>query len=330
MECQKLEILNHVAARLSQGEKVVHILDELGVKRSNYYRWKKQFSERAENSFSENQPSHSVTPDEYRQIEETKEAHPHLRHRQIQGLLQHQGVFVSASKVYHHLKSLGKVEPYERRPAPWKEPLYEVSQANLMWGADWTQMRIGGVRWYLLTLIDFFSRFLVHYEVVRTVNAGNIKSLYKEGLKNMHIPLNWHLKPELRMDQGSPNTSSVTKAFFKDIGADYSYASVRRPTENAITERFYGTAKQEEIYLVGDYQDETTAKEELGQYIDWYNDIRPHQSLWNFTPRMAHEINNKTELLKILKELKQKTWTERKEYWSQQRKSRVDRLNNGV
>ena len=112
----------------------------------------------------------------------------------------------------------------------------------------------------------------------------------------------------------------MTKEFFKDIGADLSYASVRRPTENAITERFYRTAKQEEIYLVGDYQDEQTAREELGNYIDWYNNRRPHQSLWNFTPRIVHETSNKTELLKALKELKQKVWTERKEYWKNAKK----------
>ena len=188
-----------------------------------------------------------------------------------------------------------------------------------MWGADWTKLRIGGIRWYLLTLIDFFSRIIVHYEIVPTVNAGHIKELYKMGLANQNIPLWWHIKPELRVDQGSPNTSRVTRDFFQDIQAEISYARVRRPTDNARTERFYRTIKQEEIYIVGDYLDLETAKEEIGKYIEWYNDKRPHQALWNFTPNMVHEINSKTKLKEMLKQIKQKSWMERKEYWKEKK-----------
>jgi transposase InsO family protein len=320
MESQKKEILSHVEERVAKGEKVTDVLRLLDINKSTYYRWKKQYSEEAETELNskQNPPKHAVTPEEYKAIEDMKENFPHLRHRQIQGLLQLNGIFVSPSTVYHHLKLLDKVEAYERRAAPWKEPFYEIYRADLMWGADWTQLRIGGMRWYLITLIDFFSRYLVHFEIVPTVNAGHIKALYREGLRNRNIPLNWDLKPELRMDQGSPNTARVTKEFFRDINADFSFARVKRPTENAITERFYGTIKQEEIYLVGDYQEEITARQEIGKYIDWYNEKRPHQSLWNFTPLMAHEINNKTEMLSMLKALKKKAWTQRAEYWSQQ------------
>lgn len=316
MKIQKDEVLSYVADERRKGRRVSEILRGLKVPSSNYYRWRKQAIESP-------RPvrSHTVTPKEKELIVKIKEEFPHLRHRQLQGLLQDRGQFVSASVVYQELKLHGLIEPYERRRAPWKEPFYEICRANVMWGADWSQMRINGRRWYLLTLIDFFSRLIVHHEIVMNVNAGHIKALYRDGLLNQGIPFDWHLKPELRMDQGSPNTSRVTKEFFKEIGANFSYASVRRPTENAITERFYRTVKQEEIYLVGDYQDEMTAREEIGKYIDWYNEKRPHQSLWNFTPGMVHEVNNKTELLLMLKALKKKVWTERKEYWKKMKKT---------
>ena len=259
------------------------------------------------------------TEEDQESIDEMKERHPEMRHRQIQGMLQLQGTFVSSTSIYKRLKENNQVEPYARRAAPWKEPHYEVYQANVMWGADWTKLRIGGVRWYLLNMIDFFSRQIIHWEIVPSVNAGHIKRLYQEGLGNLNISLDWHLKPELRLDQGSPNTARVTKEFFRDIGADLSYARVRRPTDNALTERFYRTIKQEEIYLVGDYQDEKAAKEVIGEYITWYNEKRPHQALWNFTPHMVHEMNNKTMLLNNLKVIKQKTWTERREYWNEKK-----------
>ena len=310
MKIQKDKILSYVSGERQKGRTVSEILRSLKISKSSYYRWKnpKPLKSRIK--------THTVTPEEYKKITETKEQHPGLRHRQIQGLLQQKGHFISASVVYQHLKSINQVEHYERRSAPWKEPFYEIYRANTMWGADWSQLRIGGRRWYLLTLIDFFSRLIIQFEVVPTVHSGLIKNLYEKGISSLNISTDCPKKPELRLDQGSPNTSRVTKEFFKNIGADLSYASVRRPTENALTERFYRTIKQEEIYLVGDYQDEQTAKEELSNYITWYNDKRPHQALWNFTPRLIHETNNKTKILQNLKDIKQKSWIKRKEYWS--------------
>lgn len=327
MEIQKTEILSFVETERRRGRVLAEILKNLKVSKSSYYRWKK-----VSPLVSTSEPRttvRSLTELEYSEIDKMKEQHLEMRHRQIQGMLQLEGKFVSLTSVYKRLKENNQVEPYARRAAPWKEPHYEIYQSNVMWGVDWTKLRIGGMRWYLLTMIDFFSRLIIHYEIVPSVNAGHIKRLYQDGLGNFNIPLDWHLKPELRLDQGSPNTARLTREFFKDIGADLSYARVRRPTDNALTERFYRTIKQEEIYLVGDYQDEATAKEVIGEYISWYNEKRPHQALWNFTPLMVHEMNNKTLLLNSLKELKQKTWTERKEFWKEN-KNVVDLKNKNV
>lgn len=324
MKTQKQDLLSFVNDERQRGRRVFEILDNLKVSKSSYYRWLKAIDEVSLNEAIQTRATNrSVTKSELSRVDEMKEAHPEMRHRQIQGLLQLNGHFLSNSTVYHHLKSQGKVEPYERREAAWKEARYEVIGANLMWGADWTKLRIGGVRWYLLTLIDFFSRLIVHHEIIPTVNSSHITSLYESGLSQFNLPLDWPIKPELRVDQGSPNTSRVTKDFFKDIQADLSFARVSRPTDNARTERFYRTIKQEEIYIVGDYQDEATAKEVIGEYIKWYNERRPHQALWNFTPWLVHETNNKTQMLEALKELKIKTWTERKEYWMEQKNKKA-------
>lgn len=320
MEFQIKEVISFVREQRESGKSISSVLKVLGVSRSNYYRW---LNTTAFGDLPREKKANarSITIPELQRIDILKEANPQLRHRQIQGLLQIEGKYLSASTVYKHLKSQGKVEFYERREAAWKEARYEAIGANVMWGADWTQLRIGGIRWYLLTLIDFFSRLIVHFEIIPTVNAGHIKNLYELGLAKCDIPLDWNIKPELRVDQGSPNTSRVTKDFFKDIKADLSFARVRRPTDNARTERFYRTIKQEEIYLVGDYLDLPTAKEVIGEYIKWYNEKRPHQALWNFTPWLVHETNDKTYMLQVLRELKKKTWEKRREYWNEAKKS---------
>jgi putative transposase len=198
-----------------------------------------------------------------------------------------------------------------------------------MWGCDWTKLKIAHLRWYLLTVIDFFSRYLIAFDIVPQVNASHVKAVYSMGLKAQGIPLTNDSKPEFRVDRGSPNTSWVTKEFFEIIGSELSFSRVRRPTDNAITERFYGSIKQEEIYLVGNYPDEISAREEISRYITYYNNDRPHQALMNFTPAYVHRVNNKTALLHELKIMKKAARERRKSYWSQPENSSKDRVIGG-
>jgi putative transposase len=313
---QKQAVLELVETHRGQGRTVSEVLGSVGIARASYYRWKKGEGEKK----GERQSRYELTAEEREQIDEVKGQYPQYRHRRIQGVLQQRGVYLSASVIYGHLKAQGQVEPYQRRAAPWKESRYEVWQRNLMWGSDWTKLSVGGVRWYLLTVIDFFSRWIIAWEVVPTVHAGTIKAIYQVGLTNQGISIHSQTKPKLRVDRGSPNTSGITQEFFEKLQADLSFARVRRPTDNALTERFYGSIKQEEIYLVGNYPDEISAKEEIGRYIENYHHSRPHQSLMNFTPAHVHEINNKSRLLDELKEIKRRTRDKRKAYWADRQK----------
>jgi len=314
MASQKQAVLGLVESHRGEGRSVSEVLGTVGVARSSYYRWKKGEGEKKD----ERPSSYELTVEERQMIEAVKESHREYRHGRIQGMLQQQGVYLSASAIYGHLKELGQVEPYDRRAAPWKTARYEVWRRNLMWGSDWTKLSVGGIRWYLLTVIDFFSRLLIAYDVVPTVHAGYVKAIYQAGLSSQGISLHSETKPELRVDRGSPNTSGVTQEFFESLGAELSFARVRRPTDNALTERFYGTVKQEEIYLVGNYPDAQSAREELGRYIESYNQSRPHQALFNFTPAHVHQLNNKSVLMVELNEMKRKTREKRKAYWAEQ------------
>jgi len=309
MEEQKRDIIAFVQTQKAKGQSITESLKALGIKRSTYYSWLNP-----KNKKTTRQQNRELTPFERQAIEETKEHYPHLRHRQIQGILQNQGIYLSMSSVYHHLKAINQVEPYERRPSPLKEPKYSIWKRNLMWGCDWTKLLINHIRWYLIILIDFFSRYIIGYNIHPSINASHVKHLYAMGLKSQNISRPGML-PELRTDRGSPNTSWVTKEFFSLMGADLSYARVRRPTDNALTERFFGTVKQEEIHIVGSYPDEQSARYEIGRYIDSYNTGRPHQSLWNFTPACVHETNNNTLLLDKLSQLKYEAKMKRMLHW---------------
>lgn len=298
MHAQKTAILQTVEEARRNGRRVGEVLATLGIKRATYYRWKKGPGRGA----GAPRRALALLPDEQ---------------RRIQGVLQAEGCSVSASAVYGDLKQRDQIELYTRREAPWKQPRYEIRQRNLLWGGDGTKLSIGYVRWSLLTIIDWFSRSLIAVDLVPTVNASHVQTLYRHGLKTQGIRLMAEENPAFRVDRGSPNTSGVTQPFFQDLEAELSFARVRRPTDNAITERFYGSLKQEEIYVVGNYPDARSAREEIGRYVDQYNHRRPHQALMNFTPGSVHQINNKTMLVQERLALKRAARDRRRAYWFQ-------------
>ena len=127
MYTQKQEILEFVAAQQGGKRAIEDVLKTFGVSPSSFYRWKKQNSagQLALQKLVIN--PRMLSPIERARILEVKSRNPELRHRRIQGKLQQQGIYISASSIYHELKAQNLVEPYARRESPWDEPLVDPS-----------------------------------------------------------------------------------------------------------------------------------------------------------------------------------------------------------
>jgi transposase InsO family protein len=224
MSTQNTALLQVVEEARQKGRRVGEVLATLGITRATYYRWKQEDGQ----GTGSPRRAYPLLPQAQHRIDTMKTAHPEYRHWRIQCLLQAEGCYVSSSAVYRHRKKLGQVEPSVRREAPRKHPSYEIRQRNLMWGSDWTKLSIGHGQWYLLTVIHGFSRYLIAFNVVPTVNASHVQSLYRQGLRIQGISWAATPKPELRVDRGSPNTAWVMKAFFQGLEEDFSYNGIHR------------------------------------------------------------------------------------------------------
>jgi len=220
--------------------------------------------------------------------------------RQISGHLRHQGLWISASSAYRVLKARGWVIPQGLREAPWKASHYEPFRPNQIWGEDWTLLNIAGMRHYLLTIIDYFSRYIVAWGIVPSVTHREVQGLVALAYMNERVE-NQDPKPLLRTDRGSPNLGGGTKKLIRDLEMILSLGRADRPTDNGRQERWYRSIKQEEIYLYPTYPSREVARASLAGYIDFYNERRPHQALWNYTPGFVHRLGNKSRLLQQLK-----------------------------
>ena len=106
-----------------------------------------------------------------------------------------------------------------------------------------------------------------------------------------------HPRPVLRTDPGSPNMAADVRIFLRETGVLFSPGRVARPTDNARQERFYRTLKQEEIYCHDGYNNMESAERSLKDWIGYYNEVRPHQALYGYSPGRVHRLGDKTALM---------------------------------
>ena len=129
---------------------------------------------------------------------------------------------------------------------------------------------------YFVAIIDWYSRYVVAWELDQTLEVGFVLSAVRRALNQV--------KPEiLNSDQGSQFTSPQYIGILQEAGVQISMDGKGRAIDNIFTERFWRSLKYEEVYM-HEYGSPREARQGIGQYIDHYNNGRPHQAIGYLTP----------------------------------------------
>ena len=159
---------------------------------------------------------------------------------------------------------------------PYRLRGLKIDRPNQVWGSDITYIRLRQGFIYLVAILDWFSRYVVAWEV----------SVSLEGAFCL-AALEWALKtgrPEIfNSDQGAQFTSEVFTKRLEACGITISMDGRGRAMDNIFVERLWRSVKYEEVYLK-DYEEVPEAVTNLGRYFNFYNYERPHQSLSYQTP----------------------------------------------
>jgi len=152
----------------------------------------------------------------------------------------------------------------------------DITHPNHVWGSDITYIRMNNGFVYLVAILDWFSRFVVAWQLSTNLEKEFVIENAKDGLK---IAI-----PEIsNVDQGSQFTNQDFLDVYESAGTKVSMDSKGRYLDNILTERLWRTIKYEEVYLKN-YESVIQAEKNLGEYINSYNYERPHQSLDYKTP----------------------------------------------
>lgn len=147
---------------------------------------------------------------------------------------------------------------------------------NHVWGTDITYVRLESGWAYLVALLDWFSRYVIAWEL-----SPNLEIEFC--LQNLERALTVTTPDIHNSDQGSHFTSPRYTGLLTAKDVQISMDGRGRCMDNIFTERLWRTVKYENIYLKS-YRGLIEAKQGLTEYFTFYNQTRPHQSLDNRTP----------------------------------------------
>ena len=223
-------------------------------------------------------------------IDELYTAYPFLGSRKITFFLCQEGMQVSRPTVQSYMREMGiaAIAPgpnlskrnQEHKIYPYLLRGLKIERPNQVWGIDITYIRLLDGWMYLVAILDWFSRYVICWEVDQTLEIPFVLRTVDNALKQT--------KPEIfNSDQGSHFTSSQYIDRLKAAEIRISMDGKGRALDNIFTERLWRTIKYEEVYL-HDYRSPREARLRLDQYLDFYNFKRPHQSLNYRTPAQIY------------------------------------------
>lgn len=216
---------------------------------------------------------------------------PFYGSRRMTAQLQREGHAVNRKRIQHYMREMGiwGLAPGPQTSTPHPEHkiypylLKDITAAypNHVWGIDITYIRLHHGWLYLVAVIDWYSRYVVAWELSESLELPFVLTAAKRAL-SLAVPTIWN------HDQGSHFTSPTYTALLLNKGVQISMDHRGRAFDNIFTERLWRSVKYEEVYL-HDYLSPREARLGLDRYFQLYNNERPHQALGYRTPAEQYQ-----------------------------------------
>ena len=225
-----------------------------------------------------------------RWLDEEYTRHPFYGVRKMTFGLQQQGHAVGPKRVRRLLRTMGlmavyakprlSLNPLAHRRFPYLLKGVAIVRPNQVWSTDITYIRLRQGFVYLAAVLDWYSRYVLAWELSISLEADFCVAVLERALANQ--------RPEIfNTDQGVQFTSAEFQAPLVAAQVRLSMDGRGRAFDNIFVERLWRSVKYEEVYLK-DYRDVPEARQGLGQYFPFYNEQRIHQALDYRTPQSVH------------------------------------------
>jgi len=283
---EKLEIIRLVEeSRLP----VKRTLAKLGVSRPTFYRWYDLYRRFGDTGLEDHRSAPgrvwNRVPDKVRgQVIELALDRPELGPRELAvTFTDERAQFISEASVYRLLRANGLLtSPAFIVMKAADEFRDKTTAPNQLWQTDFTYLKVIGWGWfYLSTILDDFSRFIVAWKLCTTMKAADVTATIELALAASGLDGRRH-RPRLLSDNGASYIAGDLATWLDAEGIKHVRGAPNHPMTQGKIERWHQTLKNrillENYYLPGDLE------ARIGTFVDHYNHRRYHESLGNLTP----------------------------------------------
>jgi transposase InsO family protein len=305
---EKLEIIRAVE---ESDLPIKRTLDQLQVSRSSFYRWYKTYVEHGAEGLSPQRSSRrrfwNRIPDHERErVVEVALEKPELSARQLAWhITDSEGWFISERSVYRILRDNDLLtSPAYIVISAADQFKHKTRRVHEMWQTDFTYFKVIGWGWfYLSTVLDDFSRYIVTWKLRTSMSAEDVKTtlddaLAKTGLEHVQV----RHRPRLLSDNGPCYIAKDLAEYLEKKNMDHTRGAPYHPQTQGKIERYHRTMKN--VVKLQNYYQSEELEREIERFVEYYNNERVHESLDNVTPSDVyhgrhHEILTARQLLKM-------------------------------
>lgn len=269
------------------------VLALIGIHPGKFYEWVKRKGQGNRHN--------AKTPKEHWLLDWEKDAiiayalkHPREGYRRLTYMMMDEDIVaVSPSTTYRILKDAGLLNRWNTVKTSLKGRGFDQpSDIHQHWHVDIKYVNFKGSFLFLISAIDGFSRYIVHHELRQNMQEFDVQLTIQRALEKYP-----GYKPRIISDNGSQFVSKDFASFLKLAGLQHIRTSVAYPQSNGKIERYHRTI-HEECLMKSSMIDLDDARNQVSQFIEFYNTQRLHSSLYFLTPEdfLCNRVDVKLKL----------------------------------
>jgi transposase InsO family protein len=216
---------------------------------------------------------------EQQRIIEYYKANPHEGYRRLTFMmLDHDVVAVSPSSVYRVLKRAGLLHRWPTKTNRKGTGFVQPVRPHEHWHIDISYLNICGTFYYLCSILDGCSRYIVHWEIRESMTEADVEVVIQRAREKYPA-----VSPRIISDNGPQFIAKDFKEFIRVVGMKHVRTAPYYPQSNGKIERWHHTLKSECI-RPGVLLSLEDARTVVGRYIDHYNNVRLNSAIGYIAP----------------------------------------------
>jgi len=251
----------------------------LGIGKSKYQQWQKRYGQA--NQHNGQIPRHFWLAEwEKAAILAYEIDHPAEGYRRLAFMMLDENVVaVSPSSVYRVLKEAGRLNKWARKPSKKGTGFQQPLKKHQHWHIDIAYLNICGTFYYLCSLLDGYSRYVVHWEIREQMTEMDVEVIIQRAREKFP-----QARPRIISDNGPQFVAKDFKEFIRQCGMTHVRTSLYYPQSNGKLERWHKTVKGECI-RPGTPLSLEDARRLVAQFVTYYNNERLHSAIGYITPQ---------------------------------------------